>query len=151
MSDLDWEEVPQGRRSARLGPGVGNGLFMRLALRQRASDTLLELSMNEPLRQNLNWWPGDRLGFSVGSASMAGHLKFYKQARGRKFCAVNGSLIMIARFIAPSKWGVLKGDLKIEVFSTRNGELVVKVPALHDDLFGDTDAGTGPAGHEVAA
>jgi len=149
MMDQEWEEVPQGRRSARLMAGARNGTFLRLALRQRSGETLLELSMNEPLRRNLNWWPGDRLGFSVGSASMAGHLKFYKQAKGRKLSPVNGSPIMIARFIAPSKWEVLKGDIKIEVFSCQNGELVVKVPALHDDLFGETDASTGPAGHEV--
>lgn len=149
MSDQEWEEVPQGRRSARLGLVVCNALFLRLALRQRAGDLLLELSMNEPFRQNLNWWPGDRLGFSVGSASMAGHLKFYKQAKGRKLSPVNGSPLMIARFIALSKWEVLKGDLEIEAFTYQNGELVVKVPALDDDLFGETDAGTGPAGHEV--
>jgi hypothetical protein len=151
MSDLEWKEVPQGRRSARLGLGVGNGAFLRLALRQRSGETILELSMNEPLRQNLNWWPNDRLGFSRGVGSMSGHLKFYKQGKGRKFCILNNSPIMIARFIAPSEWKVLKGDLKIEAFSYQNGELVVKVPALHDDLFGETDAGTGPAGHEVAA
>ncbi len=151
MSDLDWKEVPQGRRSARILAGAGNGLILRLALRQRSGGPLLELSVGEPLRQNLNWWPGDRLGFSVGSAAMAGHLKFYKQVKGRKLSPVNGSPVLIARFVAPSKWGVLKGGVAIEAFSSQNGELVVKVPALDDALFGETDAGTGPAGHEVAA
>ena len=151
MTDLEWKEVPQGRRSARTSLGLGSGAFLRLALRQRSGETILELSMNEPLRQNLNWWPNDRLGFSVGSASMSGHLKFYKQDKGRKFCILHNSPIMIARFIAPSEWKVLKGDLKIEAFSYQNGELVVKVLALHDDFFADEDPGIGPAGHEVAA
>jgi hypothetical protein len=36
MSDLEWQEVPQGRRSARLGVGLGSGAFLRLALRPDA-------------------------------------------------------------------------------------------------------------------
>jgi hypothetical protein len=151
MSEHEWKEVPQGRRSARFGVGLGIRTFLRLALRQRSGETILELSMNDPLRQDLNWWPNDRLGFSRGVGSMSGHLKFYKQGKGRKFCILNNSPLLIARFIAPSEWKVLKGDLEIKAFSSQNGELVAQVPALHDDFFVDTDAGTGPAGHEVAA
>lgn len=147
MSDLDWKEVPQGRRvSARLVAGA------RLALRQRSGETLLTLTISETLRAHLNWWPGDRLGFAVGQGSMVGFLRFFKQLPGRKLSAVNAEpLLLLSRFSAPSEWKDLRGELDIEALSYRNGELLIQVAAIHDHLFGETVAGTGTAGHEVAA
>jgi hypothetical protein len=153
MSDLEWKEVPQGRRSARTSLGLGRYL-MRLVLRQREGKTMLDLMISADLAESLGWSAGDRLGFSIGSGIMSGHVKFYKQPKGRRLSLLpNSTPIFIARFIAPTEWKALKGDLKIAAFSNQADDavLVAQVPALHDDLFGETDAGTGPVGHEVAA
>ena len=152
MSDLDWAEVPQDRRSAGRIAVTAGGLFLRLVLRQNSGDSMLEMRVNVPLGQKLGWMMGDRLGFSVGVGENSGHLKFYPLKTGRKLSGeVHTQGIMIARFVAPSEWKALKGDLKTQAFSVEGAALVVKVAAVHSDFIGPVPAETGPAGHEVAA
>jgi hypothetical protein len=152
MSDLDWKEVPQRRRLVERIAVADGGLCMRLALRQRKDHSLLELRVNGALRHKLEWKMGQRLGFSVGTGKMSGHLRFYRRFSGRKLTfRPNNEDMMFARFIAPSEWKALKGDLKIQDFFVEGGALVAKVAAVREDFFGESEAGFGPAGHEVAA